>query len=210
MTQTANLRAAAVTALTGATDAGANVFSPLDRPTWAGDYPVIFLATPEEQKESLGRAGAPQFTVTATLQVIARVSMNQAQKDAGAAQAMVELEKLQQQIEVALINNPALMSLLQQFAFVRVTKDVNGDGESNLGELKMDFGLEFYQGPEDFYPIPTNPLEEVTIDGDLANVFDPSGTYANPPFPDSVEPVPRTEGPDGRAEIGADITLPQE
>lgn len=210
MTQTADLRAAAVTALSNITDAGANVFSPLDRPTWAGDYPVIFLTTPEEQKESLGTDGAPQFTVTATLQVIARVSMNQAQKDAGAAQAMVELEKLQRQIEVALINNPALMSRLQQFAFVRVTKDVNGDGESNLGELKMDFGLEFYQGPEDFYQIQTNPLETITVDGDLANVFDKSGTYSDPPFPESVASAPRTSGPDGRMEVGADITLPQE
>lgn len=210
MTQAADLRAAAVTALTGTTNAGANVFSPLDRPTWAGDYPVIFLTTPEEQKESLGRQGAPQFTVTATLQVIARISKNQAQKDAGAAQAMVDLETLQRQIEVALINNPTLMSLLQQFAWVRTVKDVNGDSESNLGELKMEFGLEFYQGPEDFYPIPTNPLEEITIDGDLANVFDPSGTYTDPAFPASVEPAPRTAGPDGRMEVGADITLPQE
>lgn len=210
MTQTAQLRAAAQTALTGTTAAGTNVFSPLDRPTWAGNYPVIFLSTPEEQKESLGRQGAPQFTVTATLQVIARVAMNQTQKDAGAAAAMVELEKLQNQIEVALINNPALMDLMQQFSFVRVTKDVNGDGESNLGELKMDFGLEFYQGPEDFFPIPTTALETVTIDGDLQNVFDPNGTYPNPPFPASVEPAPRDEGPDGRMEVGADITLPQE
>lgn len=210
MTQSADLRTAAQTALTGATDAGTNVFSPLDRPTWSGNYPVIFLSTPEEQKESLGRQGAPQFTATTTLQVIARVSMNQAAADAGAAQAMVELEKLQKQIEVTLINNPALMDLLQQVAFVRITKDVNGDGESNLGELKMDFGLEFYQGPEDFFPIPTSPLETVTIDGDLASVFDPAGTYPNPPFPDSVEPAPRTAGPDGRMEIGADITLPQE
>lgn len=210
MTQTADLRAAAVTALTGATDAGVNVFSPLDRPTWAGDYPVLFLSTPEEQKESLGRAGAPQFTVTATLRVIARVTMNQAQKDAGAAKAMVELETLQKQIEVALINNPALMSLLQEFAFVRVTKDTNGDGESNLGELKMDFGLEFYQGPEDFYPIPTTALEEAVIDGDLASVFDPNGTYPRSLFPDSVAAAPRTAGPDGRTEIGAEIILPQE
>lgn len=210
MTQTADLRTTAAAALTGATDAGANVFSPLDRPTWAGDYPVIFLATPEEQKESLGRSGAPQFTVTATLRITARVQMNQAAKDAGAAQAMVELEKMQRQIEVALINNPALMSLLQQFAWVRVTKDVSGQGEGNLGELLMDFGLEFYQGPEDFYPIPSSPLEEITVDGDLTNVYDPTGTYASPPFPSSVEAAPRTEGPDGRMEVGADITLPQE
>lgn len=209
MTQTADLRAAAVTALTGNTDAAENVFSPLDRPTWAGNYPVVFLQTPDESKESLGPNGAPQFTVTATLRVIARVQENQQKGDAGAAAAELALETLQKQIEVALINNPALMVLLEQIAFVRVEKSVTGEGEVHLGELKMDIGLQFYQGPEDFYPITGDALEEITVDADLVNVFDPNGTYPNPPFPDAVEPAPRDEGPDGRAEAGVDILLPQ-
>lgn len=209
MTQSADLRNIAKAQLLGKTDAGSRVYSPLDRPTWSGNYPVIFLTTPEENKESLGPNGAPQFEVTMTLRVTARVQENQQKDDAGAAAAMAALERLQQQIEVALINNPALMSLIEQFPFVRATNDVSGEGEVHLGELKMDIGLQFYQGPEDFFPITGDALKEITVDADLVNVFDPNGTYPNPPFPDAVVPAPRDEGPDGRAEGGADITLPQ-
>jgi len=209
MTQSADLRNIAKAQLIGKTDAASNVYSPLDRPTWAGNYPVIFLTTPEENKESLGPNGAPQFEVTMTLRVTARVQENQQKGDAGAAAVMAALERLQQQIEVALINNPALMSLIEQFSFVRATNDVSGEGEVHLGELKMDIGLQFYQGPEDFFPITGDALEEITVDADLVNVFDSNGIYPNPPFPDSVEPAPRDEGPDGRAEAGVDITLPQ-
>jgi len=42
MTTSSDLRAAAVTALTGATAAGGNVFSPRTWPTWNGSYPVLF------------------------------------------------------------------------------------------------------------------------------------------------------------------------
>lgn len=48
---------------------------------------------------------------------------------------------------------------------------------------------------------PIVPLYEETITVDLTNVFDPLGTYANPPFPGSVNAAPRAEGPDGRAEV---------
>lgn len=209
MTQSADLRTTAQAQLIGRTDAGSNVYSPLDRPTWGGNYPVIFLTTPEENKESLGPNGAPQFTVTATLRATARVQENQQKDDAGAAAAMVQLERMQKQIEQALINNPALMSVIEQYAFVRCANIVSGEGEVHLGELVMDIGLQFYQGPEDFFPIQTNPLTEVTVDADLVNVFDPNGTYADPPFPAAIAPAPRTQGPDGRSEGGADIILPQ-
>lgn len=209
MTSSASIRTLAVAALVGTTAAGSNVYSPLDRPTWKGNYPVIFLQTPSEEKASLGPNSAPQFTTTTTVRIVARVNAPQAKNDAGAAAAELALENLQTQIEVALINNPALMSQLQQFAWVRVQKEVTGEGEQHLGELVMEIGMEFYQGPEDFYPTTSVPLEEITVDFDAANVFDPTGTYPDPPFPDSVEPAPRTSGPDGRAEGGLDLTLPQ-
>ncbi|OOG61446.1 hypothetical protein B0E46_15835 [Rhodanobacter sp. B04] len=208
-TTAATLRALAVTALTGTTDAAANVFSILDWPTWSGSYPVLYLQTPKEEKESLGPNGAPQFTVTATIRIQARVQTQALANGAGAANALVALENIQRQIEVALINYTPLMVLLEQFPFVSVEKKVSGEGDQNLGELEMDVGMQFYQGPEDFYVVPSNALEQITVDADLVNVFDPNGTYANPPFPSSVEPAPRTSGPDGRAEAGADITLPQ-
>lgn len=209
MTTSADLRLLAASALSSATDAGTNVFAARDWPTWNGSYPVLYLHTPIEEKESLGRNGAPQFTVTATLRISARVQKPTTTTGTGAAAAVVALETLQRQMELALVNNPALMGQLQQFPFVRTEMKVDDDGDQNLAELVMDVGMEFYQGPEDFYPVPTVPLEQITVDADLANVFDATGTYANPPFPQSVEPAPRTSGPDGRAEGGLEITLQQ-
>ena len=128
MTTTAELRALGVSALAGATNAGNNVFSPLDLPTWSGDYPILFVTTPDEDSESLGRNGAPQFTVTATSRVVARV----------------------EQIKVVVINYTPRMQLLQQLPYYRTRMDVKAEGEQHLGEVVVDIGLEFYQGPETF------------------------------------------------------------
>ncbi|MCP1376043.1 hypothetical protein [Dyella lutea] len=209
MTTSSDLRLLAAAILKNATDAGTNVFAARDWPTWKGGYPVLYLHTPVEEKESLGPNGAPQFTVTSTLRISARVQKPTAADGSGAAAAVVALEVIQRQIEVALINNPELMNQLQQFPFIRTEMKVDDDGDQNIAELVVDVGMEFYQGPEDFYPVDAVQLEQITVDADLTNVADPQGTYANPPFPQSVNPAPRTSGPDGRAEGGLDITLPQ-
>jgi len=106
--------------------------------------------------------------------------------------------------------------------------DEDGEGEQHLGELTVDVGMEFYQGPEDFYPLegevieppfdavnaamvqPIVPLTEFNVTTDLVNVADPTGTYPDAPFPDVVTPAPRTAGPDGRAEGGLLFEFPQE
>ncbi|UPG89271.1 hypothetical protein L2Y96_17995 [Luteibacter aegosomaticola] len=208
MTTSAELRLLAVAALRGTTDAGQNVFAALDYPTWDGSYPILYLHTPSEDKESLGRQGGPQFTVTLTLQVSGRVEVENLQDQTGVAEATVKLEALQRQIELALINNPDLMSQLQQFPFIRTEMKTDGTGDHNLGEIVMSIGLEFYQGPEDFFPIPAEPLEGITVVVDSTNVYDPTGTYVDPMFPDAATPAPRTEGPDGRAEGGLEINFP--
>lgn len=174
MTTTADLLALTVTALTNTTDAGANVFSARDWPTWNGNYPILFIRAPEEEKESLGRHGPPQFTVTATLTVVAR---NQAPAsgtvplDSGAVAVEAGLNKLKQQIEGALINYPALTSLIQQFPFVRSRMTVTAEGEQHLGELVTEIGMEFFQGPDDFYQAPSAALTDIEI-----TVQEPSGT----------------------------------
>jgi hypothetical protein len=171
MTTTAELRELAVSALGGATNAGANVFSPRDLPTWSGEYPILYVTTPDEDAESLGRNGAPQFTVTATLRVVARVEQMAAGNDQGAAAAQAALETLRDQIKVAVINYTPLMQQLQQFPFYRTRMRVDSEGEQHLGEAVVDIGLEFYQGPEDFYQTPTVPLEGVDV-----TVVEPNGT----------------------------------
>jgi hypothetical protein len=215
MTTTAEVRALVVGALQapGATGAGQNVFPVIDWPTSDSSYPIIYVQTGLEDKESLGRQGAPQFTVTTNFRICARIRAPAQPGGAGALAALNAVETFQQQIEVALINNPTLMGPigpLQQIPYVRIEKKINADGNQNLGEIVLDLGVEYYQGPEDFYPIPTYPLEQITVDADLLSPYDPNGTYANPPFPQAVTPAPRTTGPDGRAEGSLVINLPQE
>jgi hypothetical protein len=227
MTTTSDLRLLSAEGLKGKTIAGDNVFVARTWATWDGSYPILYLHSPSEDMESLGNASAPQFTVTATIRISARVEVKTLPKNAGAAEAVVQLEVIQQQIKMALINFPPLMRRLQQYPFVRSEIRENSEGETDLAELVMDIGMEFYQGPEDFYPLeedttpvpvldptaeiaalqPIVPLEQMNITTDLTNVFDASGVYDNPPFPGAVTAAPRSAGPDGRAEGELDIDL---
>ena len=210
MTDSAQLRALAVTALVGNTLAGQNVFSAKTWPTWSGQYPVLYLHTPKERKESLG-PNAPQFTVTTTLRISARVRKQPTADGVGAERATEDLEQMYLQIQKALINNPALMRSLQQFPFIDMEMDLDGmSSDSDVGEMVVDVGMEFYQGPEDFYPIELDDLEQVAMTVDAVNVVDKTGTYPDPPFPNAVTPAPRTEGPDGRAEGGMTFNFSNE
>ena len=210
MTTTSELRLITAEALKAGTAAGSNVFAARTWPTWNGSYPIIWLHSPAEEKESLGRQGGPQFTVTATIRISARVQLKALPQNAAAAAMILALEEIQSQIERALINYPPLMSRLQQFPFIRSEMVDSDEGAQNLGELVMDVGMEFYQGPEEFYQIPTDPLDELSITSDLLNVVDATGTYPDPMFPDSVSPAPRVIGPDGRAEGFLSYEFPQE
>ena len=153
MTTTSDLRLLSAEGLKSKTIAGNNVFLAKTWATWDGSYPILYLHSPSEDMQSLGDAGAPQFTVTATIRVSARVEVRNLPKNGGAAAALVELEVIQQQIKMALINFPPLMKRLQQYPFVRSEIRESGEGDSELAELVMDIGMEFYQGPEDFYPL---------------------------------------------------------
>jgi len=228
MTTTSELRQITAEALKTGTSAGNNVFAARTWPTWNGSYPIIWLHAPEEDKDSLGRQGGPQFTVTATIRISARLQVKALPENASAAAMILALEDMKRQIEMAVINFPPLMSRLQQFPFIRSHMREDGEGEQNIGELVMDIGMEFYQGPEDFYPLegatdeppfdpvatsgvqPIGPLTEFNVTGDLINIVDPTGSYPDPPFPGAVTPAPRTVGPDGRAEGGLSFEFPQE
>lgn len=171
MTTTADLRPIVLEALNGATAAGANVFSPLDWPTWNGDYPLLFVTTPDEDAEGHGPNGAPQFTVTATLRVVARVVAPASANDQGAAVVYAQLETLRDQIKVAVINYSGLMPLLQQFPFYRTRMSVQAEGEQHTGEVVVDIGLQFYQGADDFQVATGQPIEGVDM-----QVQEPAGT----------------------------------
>lgn len=199
------LRDLAVTALLNyPTLAQRRVFSPRDWPTWGRDYPVILVQTPRERKESLMR-GVPTFRTTASLSVIARV------EEIDAPTAEERLEEFAEQIERALITDYDLVRNIQQFTFITTDVLVTAEGRSHLGELQMEFDLEFFQGVDNDYAAPPGtPLTDVYINADMQAPFDPNGTYPNPPFPAAVVPAPRTSGPDGRNEGALHIVLPQE
>lgn len=166
MTSRADLRDTAVQALMGATDVGARVFSPLDWDTWDGGYPVLIVRAPREEKESLGR-GQPQFTVTATIQITGRIQVAANRADVQDLAAEQALERLETQVLAAVINYPPLMAMLQQFAFVRTRTGFSADGEQHLAEVIIEVGMEFYQGPEDFYRVAASPFT-------LARINDPA------------------------------------
>lgn len=168
MTTSADIRTSFINALKGATDAGQSVFSPFDWPTAPGSYPVILVRAPRERKESLGR-NAPLFTVTTTIEIIARTQSPGEIGDLGSAVALAAAEQLKMQIEVALINNPAVWAdsnghqVIQQFASVESDLTTSSDGQMPMAELLMHIEVEFVQGPEDFFPVSGTPLEEVSI-----------------------------------------------
>lgn len=214
MTTSAGLRGLFVDVLKGATDAGQAVYSPFDWPTAPNSYPTIFVRAPRERKVSLG-PNVPQFEVFASIEITARTKSAAMVGDAGSALALAAAERLKGQIEDALINNPAIWmdpaggQRIEQFSSVDSDLRTSSEGEMPMAELAMTIEVKFYQGPEDFYPVVAVPLESVGVNFDAANVFDPTGTYPDPPFPDAVNPAPRTSGPDGRNEGELQITLPQ-
>jgi hypothetical protein len=196
----ANLRQIAVAALKSArTLAGQSVFSPRDWPDWSGNYPVIHVQTLRERKESVGRQ-MPEFTTTVTMTVIGRLD--------GTDEGRVEeqLETLCEQIEQAILTNHDLVQLTQQFSSVDTRMEVTNEGEKHIGEVQMDFAMEFFEA---FQPVFPDPIEQVNVHVDLASPFDATGTYPDPPFPDAVQPATRSSGPDGRDEGALTIILPQ-
>lgn len=172
MTTTHQLRGLAVAALTETTDAGRRVYASWDQASWDGKYPVVFVHLDEENGKSFGRHGAPAFSVTSTLLVEGRIGPTAKLNEAGALH--VKLETLRDQIKVAVINDPPLMAQLSQFSFFR-TRIVSEPDEAGalLGVVRVELGLEFVQGPEDFFAVKNDSLKSVAVqiqeaDGTLA------------------------------------------
>ncbi|XTZ40069.1 ATP-binding protein [Salmonella enterica] len=157
------IRQLVVASLVGKTDAGERVYSPRDWPTRADIYPVILVQTPFDHKRSLGR-NAPAFTAVTTVRITGRVQEYDGESDdEGAMRAEIALETLRDQVERAVINSYELTRRIQQYVEVRSTVNVDADGEAHLGQLLVEIDIEYYQGPEDFYPIKTSPLEGTDI-----------------------------------------------
>lgn len=176
------LRELAVKALMGKTLAEHRVYSPRDWATREKAYPLLLVQTIYEEKFSKGR-NAPQFDTVTTLQIAGRIEEFDGElDDDGAMKAQLKLEQLKEDIERAVINSYEITRLTQQFKHVRSQLDLNPGGEGHTGQLVIQMDVEYYQGPEDFYPIEAEPLKGVDL---------------------------RLEMPDGTVTPGIDIELPQ-
>jgi hypothetical protein len=142
------IRSAAVAALKLAvTSAKNSVYSPLDRPTQPGKYPLIICRTPRERKENVSpRSGPPMFFSTITLAVIGRVEATTE------AAAELALESLSLQIENALLSNGQFIyeNQIQQFSAVETSMEVRSESEKHYGETVVSFDIEV---PQMFEPM---------------------------------------------------------
>jgi len=208
-TTAAQLGELMIAAITGETAAMGSVYSPRTWPTTLGAMPAVLVQSPRERKESLGRSGGPQFHAVIVIQVVGRITGRAEASDAGAVALLGALGLLQRQIETATINNYALQRAVQQIVSIDITSGVNTEGDQPVGQLVMDYAFEVYQGPEDFAPIDATPIAQMAIYADLVNVYSPTGDFDGTPFAAAANPSPRTAGPDGRAEAGVILDLPQ-
>lgn len=176
----ASIRKMVVDALIGATDAGGRVFSPRDFPTTRDMYPALLVQTPFDHKHSQGR-NTPAFTTVTTVRISGRVQEYDGEtEDDGPMVAELALESLREQVDRAVINSYELTRNIQQFREIRSTIDVSAGGEAHLGQLLYEIDIEYYQGPEDFYPVESGVLDGIDL---------------------------RIQMPDGTTEPGANINL---
>lgn len=159
----ADIRGLVVAALKNNTDAGDRVYSPRDWPTMDEDFPVLLVQTPLDVKHSLGR-NAPQFTTVTTVRITCRTqAFDTEEGNTGAQQSEIALETLREQIERSIINSYELTRQIQQYQQVRSAVAVSSEGSGHIGELTVEIDVEYYQGPEDFYPVTTAPLAGIDL-----------------------------------------------
>lgn len=167
----AAIRQLVISALAGKTDAEDRVYSPRDWSTTEDIYPAILVQTPFDQKNSLGR-NAPQFNTVTTVRITGRLQeLDDIAEDNGAVKAEESLEQLREQIERAVINSYELTRKIQQFLQIRSTIGINAAGEGHTAQLLMELDIEYYQGPEEFYPIEADPLQGIDV-----TIIEPDGT----------------------------------
>lgn len=189
------------------------VQSPGNWPTPPEKMPALLVNTPTEQKSSINK-GIAEFTTTCSLVVQGRVeaSTPEAAQDA--------IEQLAYRVENALFEGYWLTRLVQQFSNVSTEQDVSSEGKNHLGGFRMTLSAEMYEVFDPTVPAPDGstwppdetdavPLDGIDMHLDTAQPFDATGAYPPGEFDSSVQPAPRTTGPDGRDEGALQIDLPQ-
>ncbi|MBW9102949.1 hypothetical protein [Paraburkholderia phenoliruptrix] len=189
-----------VVAALQATATAPTIQSPGDWSVPPAKLPAILVRCGDEQKTSLGPVGETEFNTDFVIEIRGIVS------GATAEAAQDALEDLGATIEDVVLRNIGIRKVTQDFPRITSATEIKSDGQLHFGAVSIAMHFQIFEA---FDPDVTTSLQEMSLTADLRNVYDPNGTYPNPPFPDSVQPAPRTSGPDGRAEGGFDIELPQ-
>ncbi|ATW33140.1 ATP-binding protein [Candidatus Williamhamiltonella defendens] len=157
------VRNLAVIALKDNTDAEDRVYSPRDWPTRSDLFPLILIQTHSDDKKGIDR-NVPKFNTTTTLRITARVEeFDGESNEDGAMNAEVKLEELQEQILKSLINSYELTRRIEKYSSVSSRVDIDSSGEGHIGQLLMLVSVEYFQGPDDFYPVISDDRKEVDM-----------------------------------------------
>lgn len=180
------------------------VESPPVTATQPKQMPYIGLRCGTERKASIAKQ-LPEFTTTATLEILVRAFA------ATAEDVQDAIEALANSVELAVLGAPTVIKLLQQVAGVTSTTDISGEGSQYQAECLISMDCEMAEVFEPAVIAPANypALEGMNVHVDAGRPYDANGVYLSPPFPDSVTPAPRTAGPDGRDEGYITVDLPQ-
>lgn len=180
------------------------VESPPATATQPKEMPYIGLRCGSERKASQAKQ-LPTFTTTATIEILIRAAAatKEAVQDA--------IEALANSVELAVFGAPTVVALMQQAANVTSSTEISGEGSQYQAETLISIDFEMFETFEPAVIAPANypAFEGVNVHVDAGRPYDANGVYLDPPFPDSVEPAPRTAGPDGRDEGYIEIDLPQ-
>lgn len=174
--------------------------SPPTTATAPKQLPYIGLRCGPDRKVGWGKQQLAKFTTTSTMEILARAS---ATTQEGAQDAIESLVAL---IEDAVFRNVAVLKQISAIPNVNSNTEISGEGSQYQAECQISIDFEM---AEVFYPAPPPAFEGVNLHVDAGRPFDASGTYTGSPFPASVDPAPRTAGPDGRDEGLLQIDLPQ-
>lgn len=175
--------------------------------------PAIVVRTGRDSKVSKNVGQVDFLTST---EVLVKVSLMATTAEA----AQQQMEALWYQIENAICWNYGILGTINQIASIDTQLDISAhESRGHIAGMAASFRFE---APEvysmtDVAPVNTTwpiaqpvlvPLQEIFLDADLTNVFDPNGTYVSPIATPLVTPAPRTAGLDGRPEGGGIINLP--
>lgn len=183
--------------------AGKFVFASRDTALQQGDVPAVLVYVLSERGEGEPGRTDPVFRTTLTLVVDCIVASTSLPKCETALDTLAEqvTEGLLRSVRFVSARNPDTGGkLFEGFSDLVVTVAFSGEGDRHIGTTRIALGIRYHDA---YPPLITQPLKTIAINTDAIQPADPNGRYS----PDY--PAPRTQGPDGRIDIGSVVTLPQ-